>query len=255
MKKNIIWIIVIIALIAILAFLGWNFYKSKTEEVINPIVTMEVEGYGTIKMELYPDKAHETVANFIKLIQDGHYNGKTFYRTIPEFMIQAGSRDESLDYSIKGEFVANGYSKNDLKFEAGVIGMARADYSDLGLTEEGYNSGSADFFITHVEYPSLNGYYTAFGKVIEGMDVVDKIANVEVQYRDTELGENEEIPTDENGNEIPSDNPKEEPVISSMTVDTFGIDYGEPEKLTPFDYNRWIYEQYGIDLNNVTTDE
>ena len=253
MNKKILWVIAIVVLIAILAFLGWNFYKSKTETVKNPIVTMEVEGYGTVKIELYPDKAPQTVANFVKLINDGHYTGKTFYRTIPEFMVQAGSREEKMDYTIKGEFVANGYSKNNLKFEEGVIGMARADYSSLGLAEQGYNSASADFFIIHKNYPSLNGYYAAFGKVTEGMDVIDKLANVEVHFRDSELGEDEETPKDENGEEYASDNPITEPVIKSMTVETFGINYGEPEKLTPFDYNQWIYDQYGIDLNNMQT--
>ena len=254
MNKKILWIIAIVVLVAIFALLGWNFYKSKTEEVKNPIVTMEVEGYGTVKIELYPDKAPETVANFVKLVNDGHYTEKTFYRTIPEFMVQAGSRTENLDYTIKGEFVANGYAKNNLKFERGVIGMARADYSSLGLTEEGYNSGSADFFIMHADYPSLNGYYTAFGKVTEGIEVIDAIANAEVHYRDTELGEDEEVPVDENGEEYASDNPVTEPVITSMTVETFGVDYGEPEKLTPFDYNKWLYEQYGIDLSSTSID-
>ena len=254
MNKKILWIIAIVVLVAIFALLGWNFYKSKTEKVKNPIVTMEVEGYGTVKIELYPDKAPETVANFVKLVNDGHYTEKTFYRTIPEFMVQAGSRTENLDYTIKGEFVANGYAKNNLKFERGVIGMARADYSSLGLTEEGYNSGSADFFIMHADYPSLNGYYTAFGKVTEGIEVIDAIANAEVHYRDTELGEDEEVPVDENGEEYASDNPVTEPVITSMTVETFGVDYGEPEKLTPFDYNKWLYEQYGIDLSSTSID-
>ena len=253
MNKKILWIIAIVILVAIFAILGWNFYKSKTEEIKNPIVTMEVEGYGTVKIELYPDKAPETVANFIKLINEGHYTGKTFYRTIPEFMAQAGSRTEKMDYTINGEFIANGYTKNDLKFEEGVIGMARADYSMLGLTKEGYNSASADFFIMHKNYPSLNGYYAAFGKVTEGMDVIDKLATVEVYYRESELGENEEAPKDADGNTIQSDTPKVEPVITSMTVETFGVNYGEPEKLEPFDYNKWLYEKYGIDLNNMTT--
>ena len=249
MEKKIIWIIAIVILAIILIFLGWSFFMSKAEAK-NPIVTMEVEGYGTVKIELYPDKAPQTVSNFVKLVNEGHYNGKTFYRTIPEFMVQAGSREEKLDYTIKGEFLANAYS-NNLKFEEGVIGMARADYSSLGLTEEGYNSASADFFIMHKNYPSLNGYYAPFGKVIEGMDVIDKLANVEVYFRDSELGEGEEAPKDEEGNAILSDTPKVEPVIKSMTVDTFGVNYGEPQKLTPFDYNKWIYEQYGIDLNSM----
>lgn len=245
MKKAITIIICIILAIAII-FLGYGYIRKMTEEVKNPIVTMEIEDYGTIKVELYPDMAPNTVTNFVKLVQDGYYDGLDFHRTIPGFMIQGGQNTgaDALDYCIPGEFVANGYKQNTLKHEKGVISMARADYSSMGLAEEGYNSASDQFFIMDETTASLDGYYAAFGKVIEGMDVVEKIADVEVIYRSDELAEDEEVPTDEEGNQIASDTPVNKPVITKMTVETFGVDYGEPETVEPFDYTSWMLEQY-----------
>ena len=122
--------------------------------------------------------------------------------------------------------------------------MARADYSTYGYVEEGYNSAGSQFFIMTEDNNSLDGLYAAFGKVIEGMDVVEKISNVEVYYRDTDLKEGEEAPKDEDGNEIASDTPKEEPVMKSVTVETYGIDYGEPVTVTPFDISSLLSSQY-----------
>lgn len=245
MKKAIIIIICIILAIAII-LLGYGYARKMTEEVKNPIVTMEIADYGTIKVELYPDMAPNTVANFVKLVQEGYYDGLDFHRTIPGFMIQGGQNTgaDALDYCIPGEFMANGYQQNTLKHEKGVISMARADYSSMGLAEEGYNSASDQFFIMDETTPSLDGYYAAFGRVIEGMDVVEKIADVEVIYRSDELAEDAEVPTDEEGNQIASDTPVNKPVITSMTVETFGVDYGEPETVEPFDYTSWMMEQY-----------
>lgn len=245
MKKAITIIICIILAIAII-FLGYGYIRKMTEEVKNPIVTMEIEDYGTIKVELYPDMAPNTVTNFVKLVQDGYYDGLDFHRTIPGFMIQGGQNTgaDALDYCIPGEFVANGYKQNTLKHEKGVISMARADYSSMGLAEEGYNSASDQFFIMDETTASLDGYYAAFGRVIEGMDVVEKIADIEVIYRSDELAEDEEVPTDEEGNQIASDTPVNKPVITKMTVETFGVDYGEPETVEPFDYTSWMLEQY-----------
>ena len=150
-------------------------------------------------------------------------------------------------YSIKGEFISNGVN-NTLKFEEGVIGMARNDYTSYSpsLKEESYNSGSSQFFIMTKANSSLNGYYTAFGKVIEGMDVVHKIENVEVKVADStgEEQANTEVST-----------PVETVKISSVTVDTKGVNYAEPNTLTPFDYMSWMYKQYGIDPNMLTTGE
>ena len=245
MKKAIIIIVCIILAIAII-LLGYGYARKMTEEVKNPIVTMEIADYGTIKVELYPDVAPNTVTNFVNLVQDGYYDGLDFHRTIPGFMIQGGQNTgaDALDYCIPGEFIANGYKQNTLKHEKGVISMARADYSSMGLAEEGYNSASDQFFIMDETTPSLDGYYAAFGKVIEGMDVVEKIADVEVIYRSDELAEGAEVPTDEEGNQIASDTPVNKPVITKMTVETFGVDYGEPETVEPFDYTSWMLEQY-----------
>ena len=245
MKKAIIIIVCIILAIAII-LLGYGYARKMTEEVKNPIVTMEIADYGTIKVELYPDMAPNTVTNFVNLVQDGYYDGLDFHRTIPGFMIQGGQNTgaDALDYCIPGEFVANGYKQNTLKHEKGVISMARADYSSMGLAEEGYNSASDQFFIMDETTASLDGYYAAFGRVIEGMDVVEKIADVEVIYRSDELAEDEEVPTDEEGNQIASDTPVNKPVITKMTVETFGVDYGEPETVEPFDYTSWMLEQY-----------
>ena len=268
--KIVLIIIAIILVVAGIGFVGYGFYKKLTTNIPNPVATIEVEDYGTIKVELYPDQAPNTVANFIRLANRGFYNGLTFHRTIPDFMIQGGDKDgtgsgsPSLSdikdnitndetYNIKGEFIANGYN-NTIKHKKGVISMARKDYSayssmDSSLTTYGYNSAGSQFFIMTEESSYLDGYYAAFGEVIEGMDVVEKIANVEVYYRSSELEDGESAPTDSEGNEIASDTPKKAPVIKSITVETYGVDYGIPETVEEFDMNIWytnyLMQQYG----------
>ena len=257
--KNILWIIALILVIALVAGVGYGYYRNATMEVTNPVATMEIENYGTVKIELYPDLAPETVANFITLANRGFYNGLTFHRVVKDFMIQGGDPEgtgqgsakisdlkdggEDTAYSIKGEFVANGVN-NTLKFEEGVIGMARNDYTSYSstLTEESYNSGSSQFFIMTADNTSLNGYYTAFGKVIEGMDVIHNIENVEVKAADD---------SEETGNTEVS-TPVETVTITSIKVETNGVDYGLPETLTPFDYMSWMYQQYGLDPSTLT---
>lgn len=169
----------------------------------NPIVTIELAAGGSIKVELYPDIAPNTVNNFISLVKKGYYDGLIFHRVIPGFMIQGGCPDGTgmggPGYSIKGEFSHNGFS-NDLKHTPGVISMARSAMP---------NSAGSQFFIMHQTSPHLDGEYAAFGKVTEGMEHVNKIA---------------ETPTDY------SDRPFTEQVIKSMTVETFGVEYPEPEK-------------------------
>ena len=255
---KIIWIIAIVILVAAIAALGYGYIKKLTEEVKNPIVTMEVADYGTIKIELYPDMAPNTVAHFIKKIEEGYYDGLTFHRTIPDFMIQGGDKEGTgsgkTDYCIPGEFLANGFKDNKLKHERGVISMARADYGS-NLSSYSYNSASTQFFIMTKDTTSLDGYYGAFGKVIEGMDIVDNIANTEVVYRESTLAEGQEAPKDEQGNAIASDRPVNPPVITKMTVDTFGTNYGDYETREPFDYYSWLYSQYGLDVNNLSTSE
>ncbi len=249
--SKILLIICIIIVLGLLAFLGYGYYKKLTLKVENPIVTMEIADYGTVKIELYPDVAPNTVTNFIKLINDGYYNGLTFHRTIPDFMIQggdkAGTGSGKETFCIEGEFSKNGIT-NDLKHERGVISMARADYSYYGLAKEGYNSASTQFFIVtgNESGNSLDASYAGFGKVIEGMETVDKIQNAEVTYRSSELAADAEAPKDENGNTITADKPLNPPVITSMKVDTFGVNYGEPERKEPFDINSYFMQMYGM---------
>ena len=257
--KSIVWIICLLLIIALIAFVSWGYYKNATMEVKNPIATMEVENFGTIKIELYPDRAPQTVENFIALANRGFYDGLTFHRIVKDFMIQGGDPQgtgegsatladlkdggEDTAYTIKGEFIANGVD-NDLKFDEGVIGMARNDYTSYSssLTEESYNSGSSQFFIMTKPNTSLNGYYTAFGKVIEGMDIVHNIENVEVKVADD---------SQETGNTEQS-TPVNPVKITSIRVDTQGVNYDLPETLTPFDYMSWMYQQYGIDPSSLS---
>ncbi len=170
----------------------------------NPIVTIETENGKKIKIELYPEVAPNTVNNFISLVKKGFYDGLIFHRVISGFMIQGGDPEGTgmggPDYSIKGEFGKNGF-KNPLKHERGVISMARAMDP---------NSAGSQFFIMHNDGFFLDGQYAAFGKVIEGLDVVDEIANVKTDY---------------------NDRPINNQVMKKVTVDTFGADYEEPEKI------------------------
>ena len=167
----------------------------------NPIITITMENGGVIKAELYPETAPNTVNNFISLVQKGFYNGLIFHRVIPGFMIQGGCPEGTgmggPGYRIKGEFARNGVV-NQLKHTAGVLSMARAMHPD---------SAGSQFFIMHAAAPHLDGEYAAFGKVTEGMDVVDAIAKVPTDY---------------------SDRPLEVQRIATITVDTFGVSYKEP---------------------------
>ena len=317
MKKNVMRILLILGILLVIAGIVWlnyTIYQKATVNIANPVATIEVENYGTIKVELYPDKAPNTVANFIRLANRGFYNGSTFHRTMPDFVIQGGAKggdtlanttlsdiydledvledkntfeyllnefydgefsvgdsssetissyaemrdwiEESeenrsdlddflnVEYTIPGEFIANGYNDNNVKHEQGVISMARSDYSYYGYTTEGYNSANCQFFITSADSSSLDGAYAAFGKVTEGMDVVEKIANVEVYYREDEVDEDFEVPEDEDGNQIQSDTPVEQPVITSVSVETYGVDYGIPQVLQAFDISSLFMNQY-----------
>lgn len=265
MKKT-INIITIIALILIIVLIGgvlYGYYKNATTEVKNPIVTMEVKDYGTIKLELYPEIAPETVANFIALAKNGFYDGTKFHRIVEGFMIQGGqgventspklsdlgidiSEEEDKEYCIKGEFLANKYDKNTLKHKEGVISMARADYTQnysSSLTTESYNSASSQFFIMTEDTSSLDGYYAPFGKVIEGLDIVHNIEKAEVKI------DGEEDMTDEEKANAEKSTPVNDIEITKVTVETFDSNYGLPNTLDTWDYNTWIYETYGIKLN------
>ena len=171
----------------------------------NPIVTIEMEDGGIIKAELYPEIAPNTVNNFISLINKGFYNGVIFHRVIPGFMIQGGDPlgrgTGGPGYSIKGEFKMNGFI-NNLKHTAGVLSMARSMAP---------NSAGSQFFIMHKDAPHLDGQYASFGRVLEGMDVVDRI-----------------VRTPRN---MMNDMPRKEQKMKSVTVETFGEVYPEPEKV------------------------
>ena len=169
----------------------------------NPVVTIEMMNGDTIKAELYPEIAPNTVNNFISLVKKGFYDGLIFHRVISGFMIQGGCPDGTgmggPGYCIKGEFFQNGFP-NSLNHTEGVLSMARAMSP---------NSAGSQFFIMHKDAPHLDGAYAAFGKVIEGMENVNKIADVRTDY---------------------SDRPMKEQKIKAMTVETFGEEYPEPEK-------------------------
>lgn len=258
-KKMIIWIILMVIMIVAVGFLITNIVMAKTYSAKNPVATFEIENYGTIKIELYPEYAPNTVANFINLINKGFYDGKVFYgkdvnaiyavedsegETVEPTMslvddsIEEGS-DEDVEYQIAGEFVANGYDDNTLKHEEGVISMVRSEYSSyLGLTEQGYNSASCHFQILLDTSRSMNGLYTAFGKVTEGLDVVQAIFDSEAATSDEE--ETEETSSDEN-EIVDLATPA---VITSATVETYGVDYGVPEVSEAFDYSAYLTDYF-----------
>lgn len=276
----------------------------------NPIVTLEVEGYGEVQIELEPDYAPNTVATIVKLVQNGYYDGKVFYGTdtravaagmklkteeIPSdqydeegnyigpegeeyttkqtaeedklrvsdldksvtpyiseeddqyYMVDEDKRgDEEVDYkvAISGEFVANGFNDNTIRFERGTVGLYRSNYNGENLSKESYNSGTSLFFITTDEDSSLNGEYAAFGKVISGMEIIDQLLTLPVEQEETDeegnstsdvtagtLSENQEITKYASGSF---------PVITKATVETYGVDYGMPEYEEAFDYDRYM---------------
>ena len=170
----------------------------------NPIVTFTMENGDVMKAELYPDVAPNKVNNFISLVKKGFYDGLIFHRVIAGFMIQGGDPEGSgmggPGYSIKGEFNYNGV-ENNLKHSRGVLSMARAQHPD---------SAGSQFFIMHADAPHLDGQYAAFGKLVEGEDVLDSIASIDTDW---------------------SDRPRTPQVMKTVTVDTFGVDYAEPETL------------------------
>ena len=172
--------------------------------MVNPIVTITMENGDVMKAELYPEIAPNTVNNFISLVQNGFYDGLIFHRVIRGFMIQGGCPDGTgmggPGYTIKGEFSQNGFA-NDLRHTEGVLSMARAMHPD---------SAGSQFFIMHKNSPHLDGAYAAFGKITEGMDIVNKIAETATDY---------------------SDRPLEEQKMKKVTVDTMGVEYPAPERV------------------------
>ncbi len=171
---------------------------------MNPIITFEMENGNVFKAELYPEKAPNTVNNFISLVKKGFYNGLIFHRVIAGFMIQGGDPNGTgmggPGYHIKGEFAANRFMQNDIAHERGVLSMARAQHPD---------SAGSQFFVMHEDADYLDGQYAAFGRVIEGMETVDAIAATKTDW---------------------GDRPYETQKMKSVTVETFGVEYPEPIK-------------------------
>ena len=290
--KRILLILAIIIVALLLLYLGINYAKAGMNELKkdkNPVVTMEIEDYGTIKIELYPDMAPNTVKNFVALVNSGYYNGKTISEIgedsiVGGFDLSDGKQEDYEDkkdeekatvegedteeeyvpgpklsniktlkdgeddtaYSIAGEFVEAGFTDNTLSHQRGVISMKRDTYDDyqyqLSLLQmmgyESYieslislmdNTAGSGFFIVTETNTAYDGQYAAFGKVIEGMDVVDKISEAKVKESKSEDEENAEAETIKV--------PEKEIKISKVTVDTKGIDYGVPETSTRFDFD------------------
>ena len=253
-KKIIFLAIAILIVLGIIINICAGYYKKLTYKGKNPIATIEIKDYGTIKLELYPMYAENTVKNFIALANNGFYDGLTFHRIIKDFMVQGGDVNgdgsssqnlsaidksviegsaEDITYNINGEFLINGYKNNTLKLEKGVIAMARTDYTQYAyyygseLLEKGYNSAGSQFFIMTTDANiSLTGYYAGFGKVIEGYDVLEKLANTKVEKiseKNTEVSK-----------------PKTAPVITSIRVETFDGEYDIPEVHEQFDLNSYL---------------
>ncbi len=265
--KLMMGILVVLLLLGGIGFVTYQGIAKETDKQNNPVVTFELQDQGTIKMELYPEYAPNTVANVIALIQAGYYNNKVLFgkddiclymgrsaegeTDMPKVSqidssVEAGS-EADYEYEINGEFIVNGFEKNTLRHEKGVISLNRYDYSSYGLTEESYNSGRAQFSIMMDNASTLNGVYCAFGKVIEGMDVLENI------YQTAQIASSEEKAEGENASEEDEGSIKEfatMPVITSATVETYGVNYGKPEVHKVFDIQAYVTDLYSRYYSN-----
>ncbi len=253
--KLILWILIAIMLIGLIGLSVRGIYLAKTEEVVHPEVTFEIENYGTVKMELYPEYAPNTVANIIKLVENGYYTDKVIYgkddvclyvgrnaegeaedpkTSLIDSSIEAGS-DRDFEYAIKGEFLANGYKENTLAHEKGVVSLMRSNYNQYfsDLTDESYNSGNAQIGILMENERNLNGIYTGFAKIIEGLEILEKI------YQEAPI-KVEETTEDSEATAESIDVFETYPVIKSASVDTFGNNYGMPVVQKVFDYDTYM---------------
>lgn len=256
--RIIIGIVVAFALIFAIGLELNNVNKARTEKFVNPVATFDIQDYGTVKIELYPEYAPNTVANIIALIEAGYYNNKVIQGKDDLCLYMARNAEDETEgpkaslidssiepdsendyqYEINGEFIANEFEKNTLRHEKGVVSLNRSDYSSYGLVEEGYNSGSAQFSVMMTDSSNLNGVYCAFGKVVEGLNILEKVYNEAV------------IATPEEGEEAEEGAIKEfnpMPVITNATVEKSGVDYGKPEIHEAFDiqgYLNDLYSQY-----------
>ena len=245
--------VLIVGLIGLIIGVAVNAIRANSEEIANPVATFEIQDQGAVKIELYPQYAPNTVANFIALINCGFYSNKVVYGkddlclymardtaedakgpklSLLDENVEADSEND-YEYEIKGEFVANKFEQNTLRHEKGVISLNRSDYSAYSLTEEGYNSGNYRFSVMMTENASLNGVYCAFGKVIEGFEVLEKI-----------YGEQEVAPSEGENQESTIQKFASQPVITNASVETYGVDYGKPKVHEAFDIQAYINDLY-----------
>lgn len=253
-RKIFMMVIAILAVVVLIGIVLVGVIAKATNKIEHPIATIKIEGYDKeIVAELYPEYALNTVKNFITLANSEFYDGLIIHRVEKDFVIQGGDpkgdgsggptmnvidssiekgSDKDKEYSINGEFSKNGYD-NPLGHEKGVLSMARSNYS-AEVLQEGYNSAGSQFFIMLDDSPSLNGTYAGFGKVISGMETVDAISEVELAVEKNE----------EDGTETKTSKPAKDVVISSIRVDTKGVEYGKPEVHEAFDYSSWYMKKY-----------
>lgn len=283
--KKIIAVVLVLALIAATVATVINIVLAKNDKKHNPVVTMEIEGYGNVKLELDPEAAPNTVKNFIRLAQRGYYNGKTF-SDVQEGLVVGGLDDvsgeekkemvapklsdikdgvaenEDKEYSIPGEFIEKGH-KNMLSHQRGVISMTRTTYNDYqqeiamiqmigysdyinGVVDKMYDSQAAGFFILTEDEIGYDGTYSAFGRVVDGMDIIDTISKLELEKN-----------TDSEGKETTGTGIVNAPVIKNVTVDTYGVDYGIPETESAYDFEaifNFLIQNY-MQSQNSTTDQ
>lgn len=263
----VVWVLVAIAAILLIGVVVYKTAYRVNYDVKHPEATFEIENYGKVKIELYPEYAPNTVTNFIKLIQVGYYNDKVIYGKDEMCLyvgrdaegelvnptiglisddIEAGSEND-YDYTIPGEFVANGFEQNTLRHEKGIVTLIRNDYSQYlsNLSEQSYNSGNSQLGIMMSDDASaLNGAYAAFGKITEGYEILEKIFN-EAEMKPAETSEDGEETTSSDGIEQFASYPK----ITSATVETNGEDFGMPVTEEAFDYNSYMYNLMSSQYN------
>ena len=261
----VLWILVAVVAVVLIGIYGVGFVKSKVEGTIHPVVTFEIENHGTVKAELYPEYAPNTVATIVALVKNGFYENKVIYGkdniclyvgrdtdgNVPLTKVSnlnptiAVGSDADKNVTVPGEFASNGFEQNTLRHEKGILSLIRNDYTQSvsGLINESYNSGVSQIGIMMGENTSsLNGVYAAFGKVTEGLDILEKI------YTEAKVKE-PEVADDGTVQETAIDKFDTFPIIKSATVETYGIDFGIPVFQEAFDYESYMYDliqtQYG----------
>ena len=258
------WSLLIVAVLVLIVYFGRNLLLAKTEKTVHPVLTFNIENKGAVKFELYPEYAPNTVANIIKLVEKGYYNGKILYGkddvvlyagrgengevTEPKTSVIFDDVEENSDYdyvySVDGEFTANGYNGNDLFHSKGVLTIIRNDYTQIvpSLIKESYNSGNSQLGIVMSDKGrNLNGAYTGFGKVVEGYDILEEIYNSAPTKEATDV-------ESQASESIKAFDPAIK--ITSAEIDTFGTDYGMPKVNEAFDYqgyiNQLVQSQYNV---------